>query len=377
MQHSASTSNGKILTTLILIASSSFLLSLFLIIWYVPVFSKLRNLYLCFTLAGGGAALILGWNGLAASKISVISLINIPLIIFSSAAPLAALEVLFSHVPVSHNSSHPLAQQLWYRKYWKVNRWGFRDREHSDADLKRKHKVFIIGDSFVAGAGIKNTRDRFSDQLSRNLSSRNLVITLGRPGADTNIEYGILSEFPVKPNVVIFSYYLNDILGTSSAQKYWSFSKGSGTGIQEWLASFSSKSFLFSFLYDSVSLASPVLSSPYFENLKEAYLDPKVFSDHLNEIEKVISFSQSNNAKLLVVIFPILQDLRGSAPIINKLGSFFEDKNIDVVQVADLVKDLSPSERIVNNQDAHPSKIVHLRVADKLFAILKNKFDID
>lgn len=54
MQHSASTSNGKILTTLILIASSSFLLSLFLIIWYVPVFSKLRNLYLCFTLAGGG-----------------------------------------------------------------------------------------------------------------------------------------------------------------------------------------------------------------------------------------------------------------------------------------------------------------------------------
>ena len=47
-------------------------------------------------------------------------------------------------------------------KYWKpINSYGYRDIEH--VNLKEKKLPFVVGDSFVAGHGIKNYKDLFSN----------------------------------------------------------------------------------------------------------------------------------------------------------------------------------------------------------------------
>ena len=65
---------------------------------------------------------------------------------------------------------HTLASRQWFAKYWKpINSFGYRDIEHDLKNLGGKKLLFVVGDSFVAGHGITNPRDRFSDVLGAQL----------------------------------------------------------------------------------------------------------------------------------------------------------------------------------------------------------------
>src|SRR4051812_41968705 len=60
-----------------------------------------------------------------------------------------------------------LGSQGWFKKYWKpINKDGYRDVEWDARDTAGKNIIFVVGDSFVAGQGIKKVRDRFSNRLS-------------------------------------------------------------------------------------------------------------------------------------------------------------------------------------------------------------------
>src|SRR5882672_8126140 len=45
----------------------------------------------------------------------------------------------------------------------------YRDRSWTDADVQGKKKIMIVGDSFVAGLGVCNAKDRFGDVLQAKL----------------------------------------------------------------------------------------------------------------------------------------------------------------------------------------------------------------
>lgn len=350
---------------------------LFLVVWYIPPFSAWRTTYLTigtFGFLGAELLFLKGfYNNLKKTKAGIF-FINFNLIFFSIVTCLAVLEIFFHFIPRSHNSSHPLSEQLWYRKYWgKLNSFGFRDPEYTHQQLQSKKRIFILGDSFAAGAGITNRDLRFGDLLQHSLPESNLVINLGVPGADTIQEYSVLTKFPYKPDVVVLSYYLNDILGTPTASKYWTFNTYKKSRFNVFSEALAGRSFLFSFLFDSIPILNPVLNSSYFEQLKKAYTDPEVFSAHSKELTRLFSFARNCNAPVIVVFFPILQDISGSLPIQNHFESLFKQEKVMLVKVADLVSDLSPLERIVNNQDAHPSEVVQSRVAKKLTEIINHK----
>ena len=71
-------------------------------------------------------------------------------------------------VPKSYGKGDPanLSERLWFAKYWKANQLGYRDLELADKNFEGKYKIVILGDSYVAGHGIKNPEDRFSNILS-------------------------------------------------------------------------------------------------------------------------------------------------------------------------------------------------------------------
>jgi len=366
-----------ILVTIFSFAITALLAYLFLVVWYVPPFSPWRTTYLTigtFGFLGVELLFLIGfYNTLNKTKAGIF-FINANLMFFSIITCLAFLEMFFQFIPRSHNSSHPLSEQLWYRKYWgKLNSFGFRDPEYTHQQLQSKKRIFILGDSFAAGAGISNRDLRFGDLLQHTLPENNLVINLGVPGADTIQEYSVLTKFPYKPDVVVLSYYLNDILGTPSASKYWTFNTNNKSRFNVFSESLADRSFLFGFLFYSLPVINPILNSSYFEQLRKAYNDPEVFSDHSKELTRLFSFTRNTKAPVIVVFFPILQDITGSLTIQNQFEDLFQQEKVTLIKVADLVSDLSPLERIVNSQDAHPSEVVHSRVAKKLAEVIRTE----
>lgn len=119
----------------------------------------------------------------------------------------------------SDGFGHTLAAQRWFEKYWgPTNSFGFRDREFSETDLASTEKLFVVGDSFVAGLGINDPEERFSNHLRRWLAPDWSVCNLGRMGWNTRQELDAIRSFPIKPDLVVWSYYINDIENAAAEQ---------------------------------------------------------------------------------------------------------------------------------------------------------------
>src|SRR4029079_8000931 len=85
---------------------------------------------------------------------------------------LLAFEVLFALVFIDTDAfAQTLASNRWLHLYfWNhVNALGYRDVEHPPELFRSRRSVLVLGDSFVAGYGIKDPRDRFSDILQQRL----------------------------------------------------------------------------------------------------------------------------------------------------------------------------------------------------------------
>ncbi len=92
-------------------------------------------------------------------------IISISIIFFTG------IEIFFGFFFVkSDGFCFTLASKTWFKRYWlPINSLGYRDIEYTKDNLKGKRIVFVVGDSFVAGQGIKNYKDRFSNILQEKL----------------------------------------------------------------------------------------------------------------------------------------------------------------------------------------------------------------
>src|SRR5262249_16838861 len=96
-----------------------------------------------------------------------------------------------------------------------INSFGYRDIEHDPKEFVGRQLIVVTGDSLVAGHGIRDINDRFSNILQRNLGNGYVIVNLGMDGWDTVDELQAVSCFPYKPRKLILSYYVNDILGAA------------------------------------------------------------------------------------------------------------------------------------------------------------------
>ncbi len=272
-----------------------------------------------------------------------------------------------------------LSDQRWLGTYWKpINSFGFRDREYTGAYLKGKHLVFVVGDSFVAGAGIKTIDERFGNLLGKRLGSSYAVLNIAQRGWSTDDEELALSYSPpsMKPEIVILSYYVNDI--EDAARRNFAppppniYDLIALSGRNSLFHNIRRKSYLIDFLYWRFYTLTTEGSPGWWQWLKDLYTDPSIWAAHRAELEQFVQDCRSMKAKLLVVIFPNLLDIPGSAGITSQVERFFKQDKVRVLNLAPLLAGRPISQLTVNANDAHPGRWLHAFVADQIEQTLQN-----
>ena len=306
------------------------------------------------------------------------------------------LEVVFMFIPRSYGSGEPenLSERLWFAKYWRTNTYGYRDAEINPEEDKKKFKIMILGDSFVAGHGIKDPEQRFSNLLQKKLPEKYRVFNLGLNGADTQAEFDKLTHFPLKPDLLILAHYVNDIERVSRKknnallfEKRKSYSQKAEIIAPPLVKTLIRNSYLFNYFYYKFATGVKIfsnkkrkpatkeymLSDGNKNNYQSFYLRKDMFQEHLNNLYRFVLLGRQENIPLLVLLFPEAWDetIDYSETYINKpIRKFFNEQGIQVLDTYSLFKELPVYERVINNTDAHPSVVVNQKIADALYARL-------
>jgi len=296
---------------------------------------------------------------------------NTGLGILTVVAILLLLESVFMFIPRSHGVGYTLGSQIWFKKYWfPVNSYGYRDIEPEKNS--KNDDVFFIGDSFTAGHGMKKATDRFSnvvrDQLSKGSVKMN-VLNLGGNGWDTREEFENMLKFidssSTDPEFVVLQYYGNDI-DKLSYKNGWLFE---GIKMYGDISYYTGKVVQGSYLLNYFYWLYPRQDvNPYINFVANAYASDTLFAKHTEDLQLFIDFSQSKNIPLLVVVFPILQDVELSENLYGiKLKKLMADKGVNYVDVGALVKDIPIKQRVVNSNDSHASILVNKLVRNEIY----------
>lgn len=298
---------------------------------------------------------------------------NIATILFSIFVLIIFLEAVFMFIPRSHGVGTTLGHKLFYHKYWNTrNSLGFRERE---PEKDKDSAILFIGDSFTEGWGLKKVNDRYSDIVRNAIQSQypdHCITNIGVSGSETKREYETFIKFlnktKKKPSKIYLEYFGNDIISIADSMKPYN-----GYRVYQNIPTVFTyainASYLINFIYWSIP--HPGLND-FNKYLNAAYQDTACFRLHTKELDRFINFSRQNNVELTMIIFPFLTDLEISKKTYtNKLINYFKQKNIQTIDVSDLIKDVPVYKRIINSNDQHPSEEVNRLVANVLIKQLK------
>ena len=281
------------------------------------------------------------------------------------ASTLLLVEGAFATLARSHAVGYTLAARLWFARYWHpLNALGYRDVEHVQDGRK---DLFVLGDSFVAGVGIADPAERFSDRLQALVGARYQVHNLGSNGADTRRELELLATYPSRPDVLVLSYYINDITGAAAAHRQAVPTYRPYANLPRAVAWTVSRSYALDFAYWLLPQKDLVQEG---RALEHAFAQPEVVAQHERDLRALIDWGRARGAKVLAVVFPNLVRPEAGAPWVEPALRVFGQNQVPTVDVRELVKDLSTAARIVNVNDPHPSPLLHQRVAEALNAKL-------
>jgi hypothetical protein len=311
-------------------------------------------------LIGGSGVLLLLLNYFYINKASI--LVNISLIVLSLFLTMMGLEFYFKNFFAEPDIVNTLARQNWRKWYHEepVNSLGYRDIEWTDELVADKVKVMVAGDSFVVGAGIAKVADRFSNQLAAKLGPDYVVFNVGQNGLNSGQVIRAILDYPYKPDILVFSYYLNDIESVSPPCR--------GTPNSAAVPSLAENSYAANFFYwRLVRLQQSTQPDLRGECLVNAYNDPKIWWLHQQELLSVYEGAKSEQIPLFVVVFPAMLYLAESRIATGRVVDLYRAQNVPVVDVADLVKNLSPRERVASPVETHASILVNHMVAETLY----------
>lgn len=285
---------------------------------------------------------------------------------------LMALELYFKFFFAQSDAfRYTLASRNWYERYWQENSLGYRDIEWTPDKLAGKTKVMVVGDSFVAGSGIAKPEDRFANQLDHLLGEDYVVLNVASPGWDTIDEVEAILKYPYRPDILILSYYINDIEGVayqSGAQR-----PQIRRDPPAWLRPLIANSYALNFLYWRLIRLGPQEWADIYWNdwLKKISADPDISWRHRQELLRIIEGAASEQIPLFVVAFPNLTAIEESQPIMQPVIDLFREHHIPVLDVSPLLAGRDPADITVNAIDAHPNELVNREIAENLYQMIR------
>ena len=271
---------------------------------------------------------------------------------------LFALEFAFAFCVQSDAFGGSLASELWFARYWNpINSYGYRDT--SIKHFEGRSVLFVVGDSFVAGHGIRHIEDRFADRLARLLGDDWELAIIGDNSWDTSMEEDGLRRYPTKPNLVVLSYYINDIQGAAERNGFplpRYFRPPSGI-----LAPFVEQSFFVNWAYWRVYRHG--MGDDYWNYLSSAFANPTIWKTHAAELKSFAATVAARDARLCVVVWPQLNRIRESRAFTDRVVDLFHRSGATVVDLAVALDGRSADDLIVNALDIHPNERTDAEVA--------------
>ncbi len=93
---------------------------------------------------------------------------------------------------------------------------------------------------------------------------------------------------------------------------------------------------------------------------------------HQADLQVMIDHARDRKIPMVVIMFPFMRDLKMSELYTKPMTKYFKSEGLPVLSVSALIEDLSPQERVVNFDDAHPNEEVHRRVAIGVTRLLED-----
>lgn len=320
-------------------------------------------------LLGVGGGLITLLIYLSRRKTTPPLLLNLTLSIVTLFVTFMGLEFYFKVFFDESDSLDTLARQNWRERYANpttYNSWGFRDIQWTDQMVTGKTKVMIVGDSFVEGVGLKNPQDRFSNLLGQKLGSNYAVFNLGKAGTNTQHHIKYIVDYPYAPDILILTYYINDIEGAVTPENW--LKRPPGPKIPALLAPVVNNSYVLNFFYWRLyHLLEPGGPGDTWRWLLTIYDDPEDWWIHQQQLLAIYQGAKAEDIPLVVVVFPNMTYIEESRLVTERIINFFQDKGVSTLDVADLIEKFPTDELIASPVDPHPSQLVNELVAEALY----------
>jgi hypothetical protein len=295
---------------------------------------------------------------------------NIAVAAFGVTLVLMLLEGAFLFHESTHRFNGTLGSRAWFLNHWALNEEGYRDAPYDSASVGTRRKVLVIGDSFVAGHGVQDANDRFTNQLEALLPGNEFrVYNLGVGGSDTRDENKRLRAFPYKPDILIFSWYPNDIEQDGERGGLLLQHARSYHDIPGFARYFARRSYLWNYLY--WRYPHPDELSDYFGYIQQCFSFLKVRYAHFQEIDRLVAYGDSLQVPMAAVVFPFLENAAGSQFATDPIEGRFRGHGVPTLSVRQMLLDKPAIDYIVNQNDPHPNERLHKMVADSLLLLLQ------
>lgn len=280
---------------------------------------------------------------------------------------LIIIELIFRNfVAITDGFAFTLSHRLWNKKYWKpINSYKYRDVEHTERGLKDKNTIFVVGDSFVAGAGIKNYKNRFANVLKNKLGKQWEVVILSQPGWNSIQELKAIKSYPYKPDFIILSYLLNDIDGDAEKNGYKLSYLDRIPKRNRYIKPIVDNLYLFNFIYWRI--VKKDMGNIYTNYLYKSFYNDRIWDGHKKTLSKLVYYAEEHNVKLIVLVWPFIQMFDLCKELTNKVVTFFQNFDVTVLALVPVFEGRNPKDMTVNSHDAHPNSQIHYEVGNILY----------
>jgi hypothetical protein len=261
----------------------------------------------------------------------------------------------------------------------RINSAGFRDEnDYPAAKPPGTYRIIVLGDSFTF-AGKVASPETFTERLETALnqsdpSGRFEVLNWSIPGYNTEQEMLLLKEkgLAYQPDLVIVSFILNDALPMGNLA-------GRTSNFPLPVRRVLKRSYLVQFVYNNyVRLSAISRGASFKEDADLAGLAPgtatwQKVEDSLAEMK---SLTSQNNARLLVVIWPMFVNLDDSYPYKDKhelVSQGCQSLGIPVLDLFPTFKGQPVESLWVARNDHHPNRLAQQMAAEATFQALTSQ----
>jgi hypothetical protein len=276
---------------------------------------------------------------------------NAYVVLWTISTVLIAVEVVLRLLPPQSAAFTSVVHQRWAAHYWHpINSLGYRDVELASEDLIN---VLVVGDSFMAGYGIRSIEDRLSGILQSSLGNEYGVNIAAQSSWETNHQFAAIQMYPVSPDIIVWSHVGNDILWTlPTYPAVYTYSVVDRFADNFYMTTYAYRTF-FGREKDTVV---PAL-----------YADPTAFAQHTALLQEVIDWCMSRDIRLIFVVW----DISNANEVAPYILPFLDEAGMDYVDMGTQLMGRPIPEITAGFFDGHPNSAVYREAAQMLLPLIQ------